>query len=292
MSILLLNLYSAPIVHVFGVTSPLLFSLVAVYAGLKRMQWLRGGDRLLKGSVLVKKLSLNGETILVEDFNKKTHSLSLSSSNIYRIDNDVRREIYYIIKDAFNSPKFILPVTEDALADEKSLSWFSHIKKNNDEYSIKQVLSKGNAKSIDIHKTKNVKSDIDTLARMNILSNKEAQLSTLTPLELQQKLGLVRDSEVREYLNQVQGSFLQDSPIESNLQSVENILVSFGINQEEAVKMTKYLRENYRISSVNDLAHLSSQELIDAHSETVRNSEVDFKSFKRSLDSFFGSLKH
>jgi hypothetical protein len=255
------------------------------------MQWLRGGDRLLKGSTLVKRLTLKGDSLLVEDFNKKTHTLSLSSSNIYRIDNEARREVYYIIKDAFNSPKFILPVTEDVLADEKSLSWFSQLKKNNDEYSIRHVLSQGNAKSIDIHKNKNIKSEIDTFARMNILSNKGVELSTMTPLELQQKLGQITDNEVREYLNQTQGSFPQPSAIESNLQSVENLLVSFGINQEEAVKMTKYLRENYRITSVKDLANLSSQELTDAHSETIRNSEVDFKSFRRSLDTFFGSLR-
>ena len=92
-----MNVYSAPIVQLLGASSPLLFSFVAVYAGLKRMQWLRGGDRLLKGSTLVKKLTLNGDLLLVEDFNKKTHNLRLSSSNIYRIDNDIRREIYYII---------------------------------------------------------------------------------------------------------------------------------------------------------------------------------------------------
>jgi len=287
-----MNVYSAPIVQLLGASSPLLFSFVAVYAGLKRMQWLRGGDRLLKGSTLVKKLTLNGDFLLVEDFNKKTHNLSLSSSNIYRIDNDIRREIYYIIKDSFNSPKFILPITEDASADEKSLSWFSQIKKNNEEYSIRHVLSQGQSKIIDTNKNKNLKSEIDTFARMNILSSKGAQLSTLTLLELQQKLGQVADIEVREYLNQVDGRFPQHSPIQSNLQSVENLLVSFGINQVEAIKMTKYLRESFRISRVNDLANLSSQEISDAYSETVRNSEIDYKSFKRSLDTFFESLRH
>lgn len=291
LSILLLNIYSAPLVHLFGASSPFFFSLGFVYAGLKRMQWLRGGDRLIKGSTLVKKLTLKGDSLVVEDFKKKTHTLSLSTAQIHRIDSEARREVYYIIKDAFNTPKFILPISESALADEKTLNWFAQLKKANEEYSIRHLLSLGDKKSIDINRSKNLNNEIETLARMNILSSQGVELSTLSATELNKKLGSVSDIQVHEYLSSAKEQLPRGNTLESGLVAVENLLTSFGIVQEEAVKMTRYLRDNFKINGVKDLGNLTSEELSDAHSETVRISEVPFTNLQRSFDSFFGSLK-
>jgi hypothetical protein len=289
LSVFLINYYSAGLVYTLGTSSPLLLSLAAIYAGAKRAQWLRAGDSIIKGSTLVKKMYFKGNTLEIESFNKKIHTLDFSQATIKKVDNDARRESYYLVKDYQHNTLFVLPIVQDSLVNQKYLDWFVSLRNPNSEYSIRHVLMQGNKKVIDLNKGKYIKSEIETLARINLVSQKGVDLSILSTEEIHQAIGSVSDSEVSEYLKNTNTklSEVNTPSLESNLVSVENLLNSFGVAKEEAVKMTKYLRDNFKINNVKDLSYLKGSELEDAFSECVKSSDVAFKNLKTNVDAFF-----
>jgi len=284
----LVSLNKVAIASLLGTYAPHLLILGSFYAGLRRYQWLTRGNRIVKGSQLVTSLRLNGDNLEVVSYpSNSRHVLSLSSTSVVRVENDARTEVYYLLRNSENETKFILPVDTNAVVNQKFLDLFNLLRNPNDNYSIKQILLKGDKKLIDSQRHKSLRSEIDNMARINILTARGQDVTTLNSADLSERLYSIPDSEVADYLNSVrQGLSSNVSSLESQLVAVENLLSSFGVSREEATALTHFLRDNYRITSVNDLATLSREELSQAHFKTVRSSGVSFEDLRTNLEAF------
>ncbi len=285
-AILLTMNYKASIVHVLGASSPYILCLAAIYAGVKRSAWIRASKQVSNINQVVEKLLLNGDKItIITNRGKTQKTMSLSQITFSKVENNVRTDSYYLIKDVYGNSKYILPIVEEAIADMKILNWLGDIRRANDEYSIERVLSEG--KFIDTERSISIRKEIDTLARLNFLSSQGIELSTLSPEEIKNKIDSLSDLEISKYLEELTSSRLaQVQSIMSNELAVQNLLRSFGLQEVEAQQMTKYLRENYKLAQVRELRHLSVAELEEAFLESV-NSQVNFEEFRNKLANFF-----
>ncbi len=213
-------------------------------------------------------------------------TFNLSSVTLHKIENGIRTEGYYLIKDIYGDSKYILPIVEGANVDQKTLGYLADLRRSNDDYSIGRVLN--GDKLIDTQKGVSLRNEIDTLARMNLLSSQGVELSTLSAEEAQRRINSVSDEDLAKYLEDIKSTKLtKGNTLESNLVAVQNLLTSFGIELKEAEKMTKYLRENYKINEVRDLKHLSQDELEEAFSESVCKSQVTFEDLSTNIVTFF-----
>lgn len=285
--------YKLLVINVLGGFAPSLIYAGAFYAALKSNKMLSAGSSI-QGSKLVKSLRLNGSILEINSSNfmgSQVHRLSLSSTTIEFIGHEYRKEAYYAIKDAFNKNIFIMPVDENSIIDHKTIGMLGQLKNETDEYSIKGVLTKGNQKLINFTMTASMRREIEQMARIQLLGKKEGDIAKLNPNELTEKLNSISDREVSDYLNGLKSEMESSIPsIESSLVSVENLFTSFGLSSEKAASVTQYLRQNYQISGVGDIASLSRNELKRAFNEAASNSKVDLKTFILSIEAFFNNL--
>jgi hypothetical protein len=281
---LLINNFSTFLTFKLGTLAPTFMYFGALYAALKYYKYLTTST--IPKSTLVQTLRLTDSTLLIND----KINLNLNSSRIHLIDGDFRRESLYVIHDTANKT-YVMPLNKNCTANVKALNNLIHSKSGYEEYSIKDVLALGNDKLIDTNKTKTMKNELDTLARINLLHSRQVDLLNLSVRELHEKLNSLPDSEVKEYLENVgKGLTSNQLSLETNLVAVENLLTSFGIEREEAVAMTQSLRRKFSINNVNDLATMSKENLRDSFNDSVSKSNLNFNALYKNIETFFESL--
>jgi hypothetical protein len=282
--------YSLHFKLLFGTSTPLLIVLGSLYAAATRYKWLTSNSYMRDGNI-AKRVSLEGNSLKIESmelFSMKKHTLDLHSVKINLIENEARREAYYLIRDVNSKKTFILPLDDKAVADRKLINWISTAK-TEDNYSIKSTLTKGNT-LINLEAHRGVRSEIDKFARLHLLSelNPGLDLSTLSPNELHEKLNTISDNEVKDYLERVNSQVESRKPaIETALVEVENFLVSLELSSEEAVNTTKYLRKNLRIEGVSDLKNLSISELTEALQNNSQKTKSELDLLLKEIQLFF-----
>lgn len=274
--------------HALGAFSPYILLSGFLYASLKRHKWLTAGSKI-QGAKLVTSLRLTESSLIVVSGRGST-TLNLSSTKIQLVENDVRRDSYYIIKDSMNHNAFIMPIDGKAIFDHKALNMISTFKSTYDKYDIKNVLALGSHKLIDINKNKTIRNELDIVARINMLSSRQIELTNLTYEGLYDVLYSIPDSEVNQYLENVKNGITSVPEDGLNFAAVENLITSFGINRQEAIAMTVSLKKRYAIGSFSDVAYLNKDELKDSFNESVIESEVKFENFYTSIQVFFESL--
>jgi hypothetical protein len=282
--------YSLLLKLLLGTSTPLIVVVGSLYAAACRYTWLTSNSYIKDGNI-AKKVSLEGNSLKIESlelFSMKAYTLDLNSVKIHFVENEARRETYYLIRDVNSNKTFILPLDDKAVADRKLLNWLSTAK-SEDNYSISSTISKGNT-LINLQAHRGVKSEIDKYARLHLLSqlNPGLDLSTLTSIELHEKLNSISDIEVKNHLERVNNQVESLKPaIESALVEVENFLVSLGLSSEEAVNTTKYLRKNLRIEGVSDLKNLSTNELTEALDKNSKKSSSELDLLIKEIQLFF-----
>jgi hypothetical protein len=282
---LLIYKYSPFIAFHLGSFGPSLLFLGAAYAAVKRYNWLTASS-ILPGSTLVKSLRLTDSTLLIND----KINLNVNSAKINLVEGDFRRESLYVIRDNSNKA-YVMPLNKNSVANVKALNSLVNSKPGHEEYSIRDVLALGQKKLIDTNKTKTIKSELDSIARINLLHSRNVDLVNLSVTELHQKLNSIPDSEVNEYLENVsKGLTSAQVPLETNLVAVENLLTSFGIDRDEAVSMTQSLRRRFAINSLNDLSTMSKENLKDCFNESVTKSNLKFDALYKCIQTFCESL--
>jgi hypothetical protein len=285
--------YSLVISNAFGALSPHLLFLAAFYAGVKRHQWLTAGSKL-KGAKLVKSLKVKGDNIIIKTFNLygfSEKSFSLESIQIQLIENDLRRESYYVVRDLNSTSMYVMLIDEKSVIDVKSINNLSNLKKFNHEFNIRNVLMNRNPKIIDFSKTKIIRNEIDTLARMNLLI-KYNDISKLSIDEVHKKLNSIPDKEINEFLENTSKSIGSSLPsIESSLVGLENLLLSLGIIREEAVSMTQLLRKSFSINGISDLSRITQDDLRTAFEACISKSQITFDDLTTKIQIFFQSLE-
>jgi hypothetical protein len=208
--------------------------------------------------------------------------------------NENSKETYYVIQDIVNKRIFTFPVNENTFIDRKLLDWLAS-KQHVEEYDISSILQKGEAKLIDLagNKFKNISNDLDTLARIQILSTKiqpGIDLSTLTSRELYNKISNIPDGEISEYLNGIKNTLTSSvQSTESMLVEIENFLTHFGVERNSAVTLTKYLSKNLNVHKVHELYNLSLEEITYALKATGVG--ISPEALKMEIDTFFSTLK-
>jgi hypothetical protein len=279
-------------------SAPLLIGLASIFAGVKRYQYLTSASNY-KGASVVQRLLFNGESQLqITSFTiygtLQTTNLNVSQTNIQLVETSCKGENYYLIRDQKDKVLFILPLSEGTLIDRRLVEWINRSKtKVHEDYDITNILLNSPSKLIDTNKSSNVKNNIENLARIHLLSrlNTSQDISTLTDQELIQRINTISDRDVNEFLVEIKGNVSEKTNIETQLVQVENLLVSAGLNREDATKFTKFVRNNYRISKLSELKHLSDSELNEAFHETVTSSNVDYEDMRKYLDAYLNSLK-
>jgi hypothetical protein len=287
--------YALHLQLLFGSLTPQLVILGSLYLAASRYKWLTSSSFIKDGNI-ARKVSLEDQdTLVIESmqmFSMKQYKLNLNSVQIRYVENELRRETYYLIRDLNSKKTFILPLDDKAVADRKFINWLSTAKRD-DAYSITSTLSKG-VNLIDLSANKEMQNEIDNFARLNLVTelHPSLDLSTLTPKELHEIINLIPDSQVKEYLERVKNQVESTQPltIETSLVEVENFLISIGFIREEAINITKHLRKNLKISAVSDLKNLSRNELSESLQSNSSKSNVELDLMLKEIQLFFRKI--
>ena len=287
--------YALHLQLLFGSIAPQVVILGSLYLAANRYKWLTSSSFIKDGNI-ARKVSLEDQdTLVIESmqmFSMKKYKLNLNSVQIRYVENELRRETYYLIRDLNSKKTFILPLDDKAVADRKFFNWLSTAKKD-DAYSITSTLSKG-VNLIDLSANKGMQNEIDNLARLNLVAelHPSLDLSTLTPKELHEKINLIPDSQVKEYLERVKNQVESKQPltIETSLVEVENFLISIGFFREEAINITKHLRKNLKISAISDLKNLSRNELSESLQNNSSKSNPELDLLLKEIQLFFRKI--
>lgn len=287
--------YALHLQLLFGSLTPQMVILGSLYLAASRYKWLTSSSFIKDGNIARKVSIEDNDTLVIESmqrFSMKKNKLNLNSVQIHYVENELRRETYYLIRDLNSKKTFILPLDDKAVADRKFINWLTTAKKD-DSYSITSTLSKG-INLIDLSANKGMQNEIDSFARLNLVAelHPTLDLSTLTPKELHEKINLIPDSQVREYLERVKYQVESKQPltIETSLVEVEKFLSSIGFITEEAVNITKHLRRNFKISSVSDLKNLSTNELSASLQSNSSRSNIELDSMLKEIQLFFRKI--
>jgi hypothetical protein len=268
-----------------------LLLLASAYLAARRYKWLTSNSYIRDGHIAKKVTFEDQNNLVIETFaiKKRTFRFNLNSVKIQFVENAVRRESFYLIKDLGSKKTFILPLHDKAVADRKFINWLSTAK-NDDKYSIGSTLSKGN-NLIDLYANRRISNEIDNFARLNLLAelNPGLDMSTLTSNELHEKLNTISDNQVKEYLERVRNNIQSGQPaaIETSLVEIENFLVSQGLSNDEAVNTTKYLRKHLRISALSELKNLSKIEVIEALEKNTQKTKSECDALFKEIRLFF-----
>lgn len=281
-----------------GASSPYLILGVAFYAAMKRYQWLTSGSKITGACIAKSVKIIDNSTIEIETmslFKKCVKRVDLRRSHIQLVETDARRESYYVIKSYDNQSLYVLPISEKAIVDHKLLNWINKTRNTpNEEYDIRPLLTSEKQKLIEINKNNNMLNEIETLARIKIYTEKNqgSDLSNASSFEISKLLGQISDKEVQDYVSNLRGDntgkLLQS--IESSLVEIENFFVSLNLNREDAVNLTKLLKNKFKVSNVQEIRNLNNQELATLFDSLANKNATSLNDFKRNIRSFFDSI--
>ena len=249
-------------------SAPTLFIGGALYAAFARYKWLLTSS---KGR-LVNKLTFNGKE--VEIFSSfKTERVNIKSLEIELVEQS-RKESFYSIRNIDNDNVYILPLNEHAVADHKALNLLlNNNKLSGGKYDISNVVL--GRKHIE---DKDVSSEVDTLARINLLN---VLTGNLTSSELKYHLNSIPDNVVSDYLEQVRSKLAAED--NDSYAELSRFLNTLGANSE----LASHIKTNYHIHSVEGLKNLTKDQLTKAFNSV--DTTGNFDDFYAKFNSFFST---
>jgi hypothetical protein len=125
---------------------------------------------------------------------------------------------------------------------------------------------------------KDLSSELDTLARINLLN---VPTGNLTPSELKFHLNSIPDSAVSEYLDQLRNQFAGEQT--NSFAELSRFLSTLGANSE----LASYIKTNFNINTVDGLKNITKDQLANAFNSV--DSAGNFDNFYSKFNSFFST---
>ncbi len=203
----------------------------------------------------------------------KTESWNIKSLEIQLVEHS-RKESFYSIRNIDNNNVYILPLDEYSVADHKALNLLiNNNKLSGGKYDIsKLVLGRKHIED------KDVSSEIDTLARINLLN---VPTGNLSPTELKYHLNSIPDNVVSDYLDQVRNKLAAEE--NDSYAELLRFLNTLGANSE----LAPHIKTNYHIHTVDGLKNLTKDQLAKAFNSV--NKTGNFDDFYAKFNSFFST---
>ena len=152
---------------------------------------------------------------------------------------------------------------------------------NKDIYDVKKIILEGD-NLIDLtHKSSE---SIETLARISILNMQFGNISHLSQEDLYEKISLIPDKQVKEYLKSIENSIKSITPMDEALMvEVANLFVGLGLMSDEANQITSILISSLYVKNLKDLKGVSDQNLNEIFLKVNVNFHKNYPNFIEKL---------
>ena len=262
----------------------------AAYIAYRRYKFLTGSSYSKKENYIISSLEILNESLLrietVSPLKKVSFDMDLRYISIETHENELRRNHYYTLLDEITQKKFVLLVDELCHINEKALNFFASKKcifgnSNKDIYDVKKIILEGD-NLIDLtHKSSE---SIETLARISILNMQFGNISHLSQEDLYEKISLIPDKQVKEYLKSIENSIKSITPMDEALMvEVANLFVGLGLMSDEANQITSILISSLYVKNLKDLKGVSDQNLNEIFLKVNVNFHKNYPNFIEKL---------
>lgn len=199
-----------------------------------------------------------------------------SELNLEYVPNSERTAPHYFVKN--DTHKYVLPIAESVtMSDEKLLREIFNTQNKDD--LVESILVQRRT-LIDIYNdhVANPNFTLDLILRSHLLNNKDKSEKSVSNEDLHHEMLSIPDKEVSEF-KEKSLNILKNSSSENELSVIEEILSNNGI--EKAGDCTKFLAENFDVTSVYHLKHISDYEMTKIASYLQISLDDVKKSFKK-----------